>query len=73
MKVRLLNDGGYGDMDHVEFPVLVDGVFHGRFDNDGYCEVFGSELIKAGASPASNWDASYPYVFINVDECEVIE
>lgn len=73
MKVRLLNDGGYGDMCKVRFPVVVDGTFHKCADNNGYCEILGSELIAAGASPASKWDESYQYVFINGEECEVVE
>lgn len=69
MKIRLLNDGDYGDMDDVRFPVEVEGTCaRGKV----YCEVKGVELLKAGASHVSRWDASYPYVFILGDECEVL-
>lgn len=44
MKIKLLNDGGYGDMDNVKFPVVVDGIKNVAFF------VKASELYRVGAN-----------------------
>lgn len=72
MRVRLLNDGGFGNMDGVLFPTDVRGTHTSCIGNDGYCEVTGDELLKAGASYPAQWDRSYKYVFIVGTECEVL-
>lgn len=77
MKVRLLNDGGYGDMEMVEFPVVVEVC---GFE-PGACDLYlvkGSELIAVGASIDCDdpFDPEYDYAFASKGkciECEVIE
>lgn len=44
MKIKLLNDGGYGDMDGVQFPAIVEGRRNGAFF------VKASELYRVGAN-----------------------
>lgn len=70
LKVRLLNDGGYGDMENVKFPVIVDGAdYHGVG-----CNVLGANLVKVGASNEHDvWDIDYEYLFLYGTECEVID
>lgn len=70
LKVKLLNDGGYGDMENVKFPVIVEGE---DFEGEGFL-VSGSELIRVGASNDNDvWDPNYKYFFYNIRECEVIK
>lgn len=68
MKVRLLNDGGYGDMKTIKFPAIVEG--------DDYkgigCRVLGSELVRVGASTDEGLDLGWKYFFRYGIECEVI-
>lgn len=66
MKIKLLNDGGYGDMDNVNFPVVVEGVDWGGYGFD----VKGSEIIKV-TGDAEGWDCDADYFWEN-DEVEVI-
>ena len=69
LKVKLLNDGGYGDMENVKFPVIVEGE---DFEGQG-CDVLGSELIRIGAGNDNDvWDPDYRYHFYYGKECEVI-
>lgn len=69
MLVKLLNDGGYGDMENVKFPVVVDGV---DYKGQG-CDVLGSELIRVGVTVAEHgWDQDYCYYFYYGTECEVV-
>ena len=59
LKVRLLNDGGYGDMENVKFPVIVEWLYSGVD-----IEISGSELIKVGANNDDEvWDDDYEYYF----------
>ncbi|MGL5396548.1 MAG: hypothetical protein ACRDBQ_14970 [Shewanella sp.] len=76
MKVRLLNDGGYGDMEQVIFPVEVEAC---RFDA-GKLDLYfvkGEKLIAIGASTSCD-DPYVPdeeYAFSSKGEsieCEVI-
>jgi hypothetical protein len=70
MKIRLLNDGGYGDMSDVKFPVEVDARIHAA---SGLHEVSGAEIIRVGGI-ASKW-ASYHYYAWDCDvgEAEIVE
>lgn len=45
LKVKLLNDGDYGDMENVKFPVIVEGE---KWDIYGF-DVSVNELNKHGA------------------------
>lgn len=51
VKIKLLNDGLYGDMDHINFPVEVEAVF----DGSGY-DVPISELVRIGCEPDDWFD-----------------
>lgn len=33
MKVKLLNDGAYASLEHLDFPMVVDGVFDSDFED----------------------------------------
>lgn len=69
MKIKLLNDGGYGDMENVKFPVEVEAEPWG---NDGF-DVDGAELLRVGATEAE-WCAAEVYYFsASTGECEVLE
>lgn len=69
LKVKLLNDGGYGGMENVKFPVIVDGI-----DIDGAgCGIKGNEIIRIGADNGKQWDDDFRYFFDYDGECEVIE
>lgn len=69
MKIKLLNDGGYGDMENVKFPVEVEAKPWG---DDGF-DVSGFELIRVGATQ-SKWDKNQTYYFSAFfGECEVVE
>lgn len=70
LKIKLLNDGGYGDMENVNFPVIVEGE---DFESQG-CDILGSELIRVGATVTDHgWDPDWKYHFYYGDECEVVE
>jgi hypothetical protein len=72
-KIRLLNDGGYGDMDDVKFPVEVEA--------KGYLSNFtvsSDELYRVGAARGKfdiTRDEPMPnkWIFMLGSECEVIE
>ena len=72
-KVRILNDGMYGDGESVNFPVIVEGVkFFGKMTGDllGF-HVKGSELKRVGFT---SMDIYYSYFFaLYFGECELIE
>ena len=65
MKVRLLNNGGYDALSHIEFPVDVIAKPY----NDDLADVDGSELIRIGAT----WLHESSLSFWIGSECEVIE
>lgn len=66
MKVKLLNDGGYGDMADVKFPVIVDAARYGcGFD------VNASELYRVGAKPGT-FGASKSWHFLEKSEAEEV-
>lgn len=70
MLVKLLNDGGFGDMENVKFPVVVEGV-----DYEGHgCTILGRELVRAGASNENYnvWDLDYSYYFNYGTACEAV-
>lgn len=70
LKIKLLNDGGYGDMENVKFPVIVEAE---DFEGKG-CDILGSELIRVGANNDNDvWDHDYPYHFHYGKDCEVID
>ena len=73
LKIRLLNDGYFGNMENVKFPVIVEGV---RLTGTLY-SVLGSELLRVGASKFNQegdefWDPDYKYYFKIGTECEII-
>lgn len=49
VKIKLLNDGMYGDMEHITFPVEVEATF----DGNGY-DVPISELVRIGCN-SDDW------------------
>lgn len=67
LKVKLLNDGGYGDMENVKFPVIVEGTMW----SDRGIDVKVSELNKHGAEFIDG-DEEY-YFSLLQGECEVIK
>lgn len=69
MKIKLLNDGGYEDMDNVKFPVTVDAKKNKNHGN--LYGVYGRDLISIGAKKF--FDKNYLYHFELGSECEVIE
>lgn len=70
MKIRLLNDGGYGDMRDVKFPVEVDARIHAA---SGLHEVSGAEIIRVGGT-ASKWESSHYFAWdCDVGEAEILE
>ncbi len=60
MRIRLLNDGGYGDVVAVSFPVEVDAV---DWEGVGF-DVKGSEIISI-VGYAGCWDPNYAYFWPN--------
>lgn len=67
MKVKLLNDGGYGHNDGVEFPVVVSCLIS---DHQGI-DVLVSELQRVGIAPESEcFDYS---LYFTPDEFELVE
>jgi len=68
MKVKLLNDGRYGYLDDVEFPVVVNATKHAYLDG---WNVHYSELRKAGAMD-SVWEDDDVVYFYGC-EVEVVE
>lgn len=67
MKIKLLNDGDFGDMDGVKFPVVVEGV---DWEGRGF-DVIGSEIIRVGGE-VGEWNP-HQYYFWSSREVEVIE
>lgn len=71
MKIKLLNDGGYDDMENVNFPVEVDAVeYKDGSDVDGY-DVLGSELIRVGANE-DGFEPDIEYYFVRVIEAVAV-
>lgn len=66
MKIKLLNNGGYGDMEDVKFPVEVEGA---NWEDSGF-DVSGSEIIRVGGD-ARYWNANVHYFWLN-EEVEVL-
>ena len=65
MKIKLLNDGDYGDMEDVNFPVIVDGEFDGVI-----YRVTAAELYRVGANSGTfsiDGDDEFQWAFIPVD------
>lgn len=74
MRVKLLNDGGYGDMERVKFPVEVNGEFH-PMSND-LVQILGIDLLRVGAGGRvvdDGWDPEYLYNFFVGSEVELVE
>lgn len=69
MKVRLLNDGGYGDMEKVNFPAIVDAkILRGLF------LVNSSELYRVGANPGTFCGLDEEWAFLkNIHALEVVD
>ena len=68
-RIRLLNDGYYGDMENVKFPVEVEAVKNvGGWGFD----VKASELYRVGANE-NTFDRNHDWVFEVGAECEVVE
>jgi hypothetical protein len=69
MKIRLLNDGCYGDMENVNFPVEVEAKPCGKH---GFT-VCGADLIHVGAE-RHRWEHEFAYYFsVPQGDCEVVE
>lgn len=67
MKIKLLNDGDYGDMEKVNFPVEVNAIeYMDGSTVEGY-DVLGSELIRVGADK-DEFEPESEYYFIRVSE-----
>lgn len=62
MKIKLLNDSQYGDMEKVKFPVEVEATDWLGLGVD----IPGEELIGIGANP-EQWDANAFYFWPNED------
>lgn len=60
MKIKLLNDGYYGDMENVIFPVEVEGE---EWCGYGF-DVLGSEIIRVGGNPDC-WNPEELYYWRN--------
>lgn len=73
MKVKLLNDGGYGFMGEVRFPVIVSGRYC-NYDGNILIEVAGSELISltGNSNKEDPFNPDCEYAFYVGIECEVI-
>lgn len=71
MKVRLLNNGGYGGMGAVDFPVEVEAFYDEGVDDASAIYVPNSELLRVGANEVYYHEKSESY-FVD-DEFEVIE
>lgn len=67
MKIKLLCNGGYGGMENVNFPVVVESTLSGS-ELHG---VTGRELISLGANP--DWFSPDILYNFNIDECEAIK
>lgn len=65
LKVRLLNDGGYGDMENVKFPIVVNGQ---KWLGKGF-DVSVSEVNKHGATFTGD---GFLYFSLLSGECEVV-
>lgn len=70
MKVKLLNDGGYGDMADVNFPVEVEAA--PGMSSKGYVLITKEELYRVGAKPGE-FDALSRYAFLVERHVEVVE
>lgn len=66
MKIRLMNDAGYGDMENVKFPVEVEAA-----QKRGYYSVLREELYRIGATPDS-FEVLEAFAFA-AEFCEVVE
>lgn len=69
MKVLLLNNGGYGGLRKVEFPVQVEASIS---VNGCLARVSKIELVKVGADEAC-FDIKCFYAFVLDDNCELVE
>lgn len=71
MRVLLLNDGTYGDMEAVKFPVEVEGRFVEGDRNHTLIEIHKDELLRVGADPVewASFEGTDGYcAFLNVRE-----
>ena len=66
VQVRLLNDGGYDDVEDVIFPILVDGYRY----NENLISVRSDELVKVGFGDTFN-DLPH-WLFLESVDCEVV-
>lgn len=70
MMVKLLNDGGYSELSHLNFPIEVSGEYFSVNGSESLVDVDACELIRVGA----RWDACDGELSFYVGtECEVIE
>ena len=70
MKIKLLNDGGFDELSHVNFPVEVEGA-----DWEGWgFDVHESEFEKLGYDlrGKGGYDGMFYFSLIR-EECEVVE
>lgn len=66
MKIKLLNDAGYGDMENVKFPAEVDAA-----QKRGYFSVLREELYRIGATPDA-FEVLEAFAFAD-EFCEVVK
>ncbi len=66
MRIKLLNDGGFGDMDDVEFPAVVDAE-----RGEIFYMVKAHELYRIGADKGMFGGENYEWAFSGA-EVEVI-
>ncbi len=67
MKIRLLNNGGYGELNHITFPIVVDGEWY----KDTGFDVKEEEFHRYGLD---EYDSNYPFYFSLIfGECEVLK
>ena len=73
MKIILLNDGGFGGMENVEFPVVVDVRTEAKSNDEviGFT-VLTSQLYDVGATPRHD-DPYELYFSLLMGECELVE
>ncbi len=69
MKVKLLNDGGYGGMRNTKFPAIVNGFYYDV--SDRVVGIDCSELIRVGADE-DTFGIDGDLSFLIGEECEVI-
>ncbi len=72
MKVKLLNDGGFGSATNkIKFPVIVDGFSHEFVD--GAVTIPLQEILRVGGDKEALADSGLPYLSFLSHEFEVVD